>query len=93
MPRPTIAAWWQTASTPAAARSAVSRVAQVALEPLGLRVEVARAARRGRRAAARRPTRTSWPRSRAAASTTCEPMNPAPPVTRIDVRSDAAGSR
>ena len=42
-PRPTIAAWWQTASTPSTARVGDGRVAQVGLDQLGARVEVVRA--------------------------------------------------
>ena len=47
-PRPTIAAWWQTASTPATARRGDVRVAHVALEDLGARGRVGRRPRVGR---------------------------------------------
>ena len=43
-PSPTIAAWWQTWSTPSSTRSTVAGVAHVALDELGARVEVGRRA-------------------------------------------------
>ena len=81
-PSPTIAAWWLTASTPSTARATASGSRTSPSMQLGPRVEVVRAARGGRRRAACRATRTSCPAS-SSASTMCEPMNPAPPVTRI----------
>ena len=42
VPRPTIAAWWLTAATPATARGDRAGVADVALDPLGARVQVVR---------------------------------------------------
>ena len=58
------------------------RVAQVALDPLRRRVEVAGAlaVRRGQQ---RVDHAHAAGRPRSSASTTCEPMKPAPPVTRI----------
>ena len=69
-------------STPATARCGGRRVAQVALDELGPRVEVVGplAVRGGQQRVDARAPRA--PRS-SSASTTCEPMNPAPPVTRI----------
>ena len=67
-PRPTIAAWWQTASTPSSARSTTS----------------GRGRRRTFGASRAPPGATSAPARvpRGSASTMCEPMKPAPPVTR-----------
>src|SRR5581483_1943473 len=81
-PRPTLAAWWQTASTPATAADATAGSARSPTSSSAL----------GSRSGGPAPspwtdgssestTRTSAPPARRT-STTWEPMNPAPPVTR-----------
>ena len=81
-PRPTIAAWWQTRVDARDARRAATSGSRTSPSTSSAR----RAARRARAscAVAQQRVERRAPRGRlpAAASTTCEPMNPAPPVTQ-----------